>query len=196
MAVPQRAVAGALAPTLSRADDRKRIRGMREFEVTFPTLLMQLHQLEFDYDDGEGIDFEPYHEFQPAKDTADWIKAWTGNHELTAAEYRIFGQDGSGGYAAFWLVRDGKPILEQPIVFFGSEGEAGVVARDFYDYLWLLAAGIGPCEAVIGAEDEREPIAHFVAFAGKYAAAQRKTAIEVLTAAHSEFPDFQRRSRS
>ena len=97
---------------------------MREFEVTFPTLLMQLHQLEFDYDDGEGIDFEPYHEFQPAKDTADWIKAWTGNHELTAAEYRIFGQDGSGGYAAFWLVRDGKPILEQPIVFFGSEGEA------------------------------------------------------------------------
>ncbi len=100
---------------------------MREFEVTFPTLLMQLHQLEFDYDDGEGIDFEPYHEFQPAKDTADWIKAWTGNHELTAAEYRIFGQDGSGGYAAFWLVRDGKPILEQPIVFFGSEGEAGVV---------------------------------------------------------------------
>ncbi len=127
MAVPQRAVAGTLAQTLSRADDRKRIRGMREFEVTFPTLLMQLHQLEFDYDDGEGIDFEPYHEFQPAKDTADWIKAWTGNHELTAAEYRIFGQDGSGGYAAFWLVRDGKPILEQPIVFFGSEGEAGVV---------------------------------------------------------------------
>ena len=73
---------------------------MREFEVTFPTLLMQLHQLEFDYDDGEGIDCEPYHEFQPAKDTADWIKAWTSNHELTAAEYRIFGQDGSGGYAA------------------------------------------------------------------------------------------------
>jgi hypothetical protein len=196
VAVPQRAVAGTLAQTLSRADDRKRIRGMREFEVTFPTLLMQLHQLEFDYDDGNGIDFEPYQEFQSAKDTGDWIKAWTGNHDLTGSEYRIFGQDGSGGYAAFWLVRDAKPILEQPIVFFGSEGEAGVVARDFYDYLWLLAAGIGPCEAVIGAEDEREPIAHFVAFAGKYAAAQRKTATEVLTAAHSEFPDFERRSRS
>ncbi len=114
-------------PDAFRADDRKRIRGMREFEVTFPTLLMQLHKLEFDYHDGEGIDFEPYHEFQPAKDTGDWIKAWTGNHDLTGAEYRIFGQDGSGGYAAFWLVRDGKPILEQPIVFFGSEGEAGVV---------------------------------------------------------------------
>jgi hypothetical protein len=84
-----------------------------------------------------------------------------------------------------------KPILEQPIVFFGSEGEVGVVARDFYDYLWLLAAGIGPCEAVIGAEDQREPITHFVAFAGKHAAAQRKTATEVLTAAHSEFPGFE-----
>ena len=33
---------------------------MTEFEVTFPTLLMQLHQLEFNYDDGDGIDFEPY----------------------------------------------------------------------------------------------------------------------------------------
>src|SRR5215204_6784967 len=54
----QTAVAGALARTLSRADDRKRIRGLREFEVTFPTLLMQLQQLEFDYDDGEGIDFD------------------------------------------------------------------------------------------------------------------------------------------
>jgi hypothetical protein len=33
---------------------------MTEFEVTFPTLLMQLHQLESNYDDGDGIDFEPY----------------------------------------------------------------------------------------------------------------------------------------
>ena len=57
------AVAGALARTLPRADDRKRIRGMREFEVTFPTLLMQLHQLECDYDDGNGIDFEPTRNF-------------------------------------------------------------------------------------------------------------------------------------
>jgi hypothetical protein len=78
VAVPQRAVAGALARTLPRADDHKRIRGMREFERTFPTLLIQLHQLEFDYDDGNGIDFEPYQEFQSAKDTGDWIKAWTG----------------------------------------------------------------------------------------------------------------------
>jgi len=45
---------------------------------------------------------------------------------------------------------------------------------------------------VIGAEEEREPIAHFVALAGKYAAAQRKTATEVLTPAHSEFPDFEK----
>ena len=64
------------------AEARKRIRGMTEFEVAFPTLLMQLHQLEFDYDDGDGIDFKPYQEFQWAKDTGDWIKAWTGNHDL------------------------------------------------------------------------------------------------------------------
>jgi hypothetical protein len=170
---------------------------MSGFDVKFPKLLTQLHQLEFDYDDGNGIDFEPYQEFQSAEDNADWIKAWTGNQELTASEYRIFGQDGTGGYAAFWLVRDVGSLLEQPIVFFGSEGELGVVARDFYDYLWLLAAGIGPYEAVsYQAGDEEEPLADFVAFAGKHAAAQKKTAAEVLAAARNEFPNFERDIRA
>ena len=41
-------------PDAFRADDRKRIRGMREFEVTFPTLLMQLHQPDLLDDVGAG----------------------------------------------------------------------------------------------------------------------------------------------
>jgi len=67
---------------------RYQARGMSEFDSTFPKLLTQLHQLEFDYDDGDGIDFEPYEEFQSAKDTGDWIKAWTGNHRAHAGERR------------------------------------------------------------------------------------------------------------
>ena len=59
-----------------------------------------------------------------------------------------FGQDGSGGYVAFWLIRLGEDLLRQPIVYFGSEGEIGVVAANFSDYLWLLAGGIGPVEAI------------------------------------------------
>jgi hypothetical protein len=170
---------------------------MSGFDVKFPKLLTQLHQLEFDYDDGEGIDFEPYQEFQSAEDNADWIQAWTGNKQLTASEYRIFGQDGTGGYAAFWLVRDGKPILEQPIVFFGSEGELGVVARDFYDYLWLLAEGVGPYEAVsYGADEEGDTNEELAAFAAEHAAAQKKSAAEVLAAAKKEFPDFEKDIRA
>ena len=33
----------------------------------FPNLLTELHQLEFDYADGEGIDFEPYQTFMSKK---------------------------------------------------------------------------------------------------------------------------------
>ncbi|HTE52613.1 MAG TPA: hypothetical protein VK698_17295 [Kofleriaceae bacterium] len=164
---------------------------MTDFEQRFPPLLAELHNLEFDYDEGEGIDFEPYQEFQSAEDNAAWIQAWTGNKKLTGSEYRIFGQDGTGGYAAFWLVRPGADVLAQPIVFFGSEGEIGVVASDFGDYLWLLASGIGPYEAVsFGADEDATPSADFVDFATRNAPT-KKTARQVLDRARAEFPDFE-----
>jgi len=163
---------------------------------SFPPVLTKLHHLEFDYDDGGGIDFEPYQEFQSPEDTTSWIRAWTGNQKLTGAEYRIFGQDGSGGYAAFWLVRSGRPLLEQPIVFFGSEGELGVVATCFADYLWLLAGGVGPYEAVSYGADEAEESDEFTAFATKHAPERKKTAAEVLAAAQAEFPDFEAKIRA
>jgi hypothetical protein len=164
------------------------------FSVEFPPLLTRLHEVEFDYDDGDGIDFEPAQEFQSAEDNASWIQAWTGNKELTGSEYRIFGQDGTGGYAAFWLVREGKDLLEQPIVFFGSEGELGVVARNFDDYLWLLAGGQGPLEAVEGYE--RDPNEELTKFATKHAKGPKKTGAEVVEAARKEFPDFEKQIRA
>ncbi|MEM9604349.1 MAG: SMI1/KNR4 family protein, partial [Pseudomonadota bacterium] len=94
-------------------------------------MLESLHQIEFDYADGEGIDFEPYQQFLNVEDTKDWFRAWTGNDAVTGEEFRIFGEDGTGGYAAFWLVRDSEDVLEQPIVFLGSEGARGVVACSF-----------------------------------------------------------------
>ena len=164
---------------------------MASFDQTFPPLLAQLHRIDFDDGEGEGIDFEPYQEFQSADDNADWIQAWTGNKQLTGTEYRIFGQDGTGGYAAFWLVRSKQPVLEQPIVFFGSEGELGVVARNFQDYLWLLAAGIGPYEVIAyGVDDDYEPHEELAAFAKKHGGAPRKPA-DVVGAARKEFPEFE-----
>ena len=77
---------------------------MNDWDTTFPEPLRRLHELEFDYADGDGIDFEPYHSFMSAGDTSEWFKAWTGNKNVDGSEFRIFGQDGSGGYAAFWIV--------------------------------------------------------------------------------------------
>lgn len=164
---------------------------MADFDTRFPKVLSDLHELEFDYEDGEGIDFEPYQEFQSAEDNAAWIQAWTGNKELTGKEYRVFGQDGSGGYAAFWLKRPGADLLSQPIVFFGSEGELGVAACDFNDYLWLLASGLGPYEAVVyGVDDDVTPSDEFVEFATRHAP-QKRTARQVIDRARAEFPDFE-----
>lgn len=167
---------------------------MADFDRTFPPVLTKLHQLEFDYADGEGMDFEPFAQFQPAKENADWIRAWTGNKTLDGAEYRVFGQDGTGGYAAFWLVRKDKQLLEQPIVFFGSEGEVGVVARNFDDYLWILAGGQGPLEVVEGYS--REPNAAFTAFAEQHAPKAKKSAKDAIAEARKEFPDFEKNIRA
>ncbi|GAA2277823.1 hypothetical protein GCM10010430_74680 [Kitasatospora cystarginea] len=54
----------------------------------------------FDYDGGEGIDFESFDAFLSAEDTTDWLRAWTDNAELTGSNFRVFGQNGSGGYLA------------------------------------------------------------------------------------------------
>jgi len=146
----------------------------------FPELVKKLHSIEIDYADGDGIDFEPYQKFYTENETADWIKAWTGNAELNGSEYLIFGQDGTGGYAAFWCVRETSDLLKQPIVFFGSEGELGVVARDFYDYLWLFAFGLGPYEAVAYPGMEETENHQFLEFAEKHAVVNRKSAANVI----------------
>ena len=167
---------------------------MTSFSRELPPVLQQLNALEYDYADGEGIDFEPYEEFQSAEENTSWIRAWTGNEALTGAEYRVFGQDGTGGLAAIWMVRKEKPLLDQPIVFFGSEGELGVVASSFEDYLWLLAGGVGPAEAISGYD--RKPNETFTEFATKHAKGQKKTAGDVLASAKTEFPKFEEQIRA
>jgi len=167
---------------------------MASFDCSFPDVLTKLHEIEFDYD--EGYDFEPYQEFQSAEENADWIKAWTGNASLTGSEYRIFGQDGTGGYAAFWLTRPDKDVLDQPIVFFGSEGELGVVASDFKDYLWILAGGLGPLEAIDYDGEKITPNADFTAFAEEHAKDRKKSPKEILTKARKEFPKFEESIRA
>lgn len=137
------------------------------------------------------VDFEPYEEFLDPDDTADWFRGWTANPEADSDQFRVFGQTADGGYAAFWLVREDAPLAEQPIVFLGSDGETGVVSCDLASFLWLVADGSGPYEAVEHPTRRSRPHPEFTAVAEKHAGTDRMTAREVVAAARDEFPDFE-----
>ncbi|SDO43625.1 SMI1/KNR4 family protein [Lentzea jiangxiensis] len=164
----------------------------------FPAALTALSGVEFPWDhDEEGdepaptnIDYEPYDEFESAGDTTDWIRSWTGNQELDGDRFRLFGKDGTGGMAVLWLVREG-PLTGQPVVFFGSEGEVGPVAANLGEFLWLLAGGVGPQEAVEFGTDSGVPHPELRAIAEKHSGVEPRTPAEVLAKARAEFPDFE-----
>lgn len=161
-----------------------------EGDRAFPPALADVARVEFDYDDGEGVDFEPYDAFDSAEETTDWLRHWTGNHQLDGDAYRVFGQDGTGGLAALWCVRPGRPLVEQPVVFLGSEGERGVVAANLSDFLWVLADGLGPLEVVDFEQYEGRPSATLTALAERHATTPRRTTRDIVTTVQAEFPTF------
>lgn len=164
---------------------------MMTTDRAMPEIIQQLHQIRVDYANGEGIDLEPFLEFLSEAETTNWLQAWTGNKQLDGSAYRVFAEDGTGGYAALWCVRPDRDILEQPIVFFGSEGDLGVVASNFSDYLWLLANGIGPLEAIVfGATERRSSQPEFSAFARQHATGSERQPSEIISEAQAEFPNF------
>ncbi|MFI1935815.1 SMI1/KNR4 family protein [Streptomyces purpureus] len=157
----------------------------------FPPALAEVARVEFEYGEaGEGVDFEPYAAFDSAEETTDWLCHWTGNHELSGDAFRVFGQDGSGGLAAVWCVRPGRPLTEQPVVFMGSEGERGVVAGDLSGFLWVLADGFGPMEAALYPERTARPNADLAELAARHATTPRRPAREIIAEAQAEFPTF------
>jgi hypothetical protein len=164
---------------------------MEGWSTDLPPLLAELHEIEVNADPDDDIDFEPFTHFVPADEAADWFSAWTGTDGADASAYRLFGQDGAGGYAAIWVCNNDQGLLEQPIVFFGSEGEVGVVAVNFDAYLWLLADGCGPYEAVAYADAESHPHAQFTAFAKRVSKVPPMSASEVIDNARQAFPDFE-----
>lgn len=159
---------------------------------TFPAALAALTDIEFPFDDEKlgSIDYEPYPEFDSAEETTSWVRSWTGNTALDGNAFRVFGQDGTGGLVACWLVRAGRPLAEQPVVFFGSEGEVGAVATSLGEYLWLLAGGVGPMEAVQFGADDGVPHDALRAVAEAHSGIDPRTPAEVLASAKAEFPDF------
>jgi hypothetical protein len=64
------------------------------------------------------------------------------------------------------------------------------VARNFSDYLWLLAGGVGPAEAMLDLPPRAVANRVFAAFAKKHAQGGKKSRREILATAKSRFPDF------
>lgn len=159
-------------------------------DTAFPDLVRAANALPYDYANGDGIDYEGFDAFMTPEETAHWFRAWTGNQQADASMLRVFGQDASGGYVAFWCVRETPDLLGQPVVFVGSEGESTVLACHFKDYLALLAAGLGPLEAASYPHDSEVAQPALKQFAEAHAA-PLKPWKDVLADAHSEFPDFE-----
>jgi len=157
------------------------------WSTNLPEPLAGLLPIEFDMDQ---IDYEPYDELWPASENADWLAAWTGNADADSTVFRVFGMDGSGGQVALWLIHADKDLLEQPVVFLGSEGEVGVVARDLWDYMWLLAQGIGPYEAVEYGADLAKVQPDFMDFAKRTRPDREASAADILAAAKAAYPGF------
>ena len=137
-----------------------------------------------------GCDFKPYEAFEAPECTASWFRRWTGNPEVDGSEFRFFGSTGDGGYVGFWLVRPGAPITDQPVVYLGSEGQLGVVARDVGDLLWLFAAGYGPAEAVEELDGDQEPNDAFRVIAERHAPGRELPVEQIVSAARAEFSHF------
>ncbi|MEV4510121.1 SMI1/KNR4 family protein [Dactylosporangium sp. NPDC049525] len=152
---------------------------------TLPAALAAAHVERF-CDDHDGHDFQPYDEFMWSVETLEWCRSWIGNPAVDAVPFRVFGQDGSGGLAAFWIRVADAEIETQPIVFLGSEGELHVVAKDLGDYLWLLANGVGPLETVDGTNRTTTPIPALTAVAQRYTGELHRPTATVIDAAQAE----------
>lgn len=165
-----------------------------EDDRQFPAALAAAMAVRLDCIGEDGVDFEPYESFLSADETTDWFRAWTGNGDLDGNAFRVFGQDSTGGFAAFWLVRPGREPVDQPVVFLGSEGETGVVARDLAAFLWLLADGLGPWEAATTCDPEPgwapQPNEDLAAIAKQHAPDRRASALAITAEAAQEFPNF------
>jgi hypothetical protein len=153
----------------------------------FPQIMHSLQELLLEQYELDCQDFQPFLE---SEETTSIIQAWTSNPNLSNLDFKGITYDGSGGFFALWLVYDDS-ILEQPVVFLGSDGERYVVAENLADFLWSLAYGIplnDPTKKDMS-RFYREDSA-FMEFACKYALAEKRSIAEIVAGAITETKSF------
>lgn len=62
---------------------------------------------------------------------------------ITQSLVEFASADDTGGIFVFWL-KEGLEPEEFPIIWFGSEGEMGIIASNFKEFITLLTTGIFP----------------------------------------------------
>lgn len=78
-----------------------------------------------------------YGELNEQYQPSDWTRNDAANEELLT-----FAQDGAGGQYALWV---GTVDMERaPVVKLGDDGDLIVLAKDAFDFAWLLACGVEP----------------------------------------------------
>ena len=157
----------------------------------FPPLLRQVNRLPYHWRNGGGVDFRPFDEFVCPAETQAWIQNWTGNQALTGEQFLFFGRDSTGGYSGIWQAIAGADVLDQPIIFLGSDGDAAVIAKNFSDYLWLLAYCHTGCEVCTFVQDDMAPDPVFLTFAEKHASTERRLPSAIVAEANALHPDFE-----
>ncbi len=153
--------------------------------------MVELSRLDVNGLSGDAIDYESYEAFLTVDETRDWIRAWTGGNELSGTDFLIIGQDGTGGLAALWRVTPDMPLRERPVVFFGSEGELGVVASNLGDFLWLFAQGVGPMGAIAERAQAARSLPALVELARRYAPNSERPASHIIKDAQTRYSDFE-----
>lgn len=87
------------------------------------------------------------------------FRAWTKSEALIERLYCIGQASGSGALYAIWNVESAKPLNEQPVVAFGDEGGAWVVAANLEEFLRLLSFDAEPRFSNEGIAFEKEQAA-------------------------------------
>lgn len=101
--------------------------------------------------------FETYSEcFGLYIDEKEGLKSWSKNSEFLDKLYPIAQANGTGSFYAIWKMNNQLELEKNPIILFGDEGGAHVVASNLKELLILASYDSEPCVDEEGIEFYRD----------------------------------------
>lgn len=84
------------------------------------------------------MDYRPSAESD--EDLTDFLNAWfdSSQWQESGHQFKHLGDDPTGSQLALWI-RPGEETAQVPVVFFGSEGDRGVITRNLTSWAQLVA---------------------------------------------------------